>query len=155
MKFLNRWFSMGLPMTLLLFLWVTMRTTSGTAADTQTTFGFPFSWYCPMYGSSGAYGVAALPLVIDLLVYALIVLTFQRLFADRIARVMHISRRWLVTISVSIWIFTILCVSGVVIVMKEDVTIRLTAERLSFGYVDYVPHRRTIMFGLLPSEEEK
>jgi hypothetical protein len=153
-RLVGRWLRAGLPTTLLLFLWVTMRTTSGSGGDTSTSFGFPFSWYSPMYGSSGAFGVAVAPLVVDLLVYTMIVLTLQRLLADRIAQAVVVSRRWLITMCAVLWVFATFCVSAAIIVMKEDAVVRLFATQLSFGYVDYLPHRRSIVFGLVPEDEE-
>jgi hypothetical protein len=161
-NFLTRWLSLSLPFTVIIFLLVTMRTTrmyptaSGVGfEDPMTMFGFPLGWYSPMYGSSGAYGVAIVPLVIDLLLYALFVTMLQWVITVRSKPLMQIPARALTAISLLAWIIATLLVSTATFVLTRDLIIRTTAEEVFFPEGENAVYRRAIVFGVLPESEEK
>ena len=61
-----------LPVSLIAFCWVTMRTVLSFTGESTTRYGFPFPWYSVDGISSMAYVIAIGPLLADLGVYVLL-----------------------------------------------------------------------------------
>jgi hypothetical protein len=162
MKLLSRWFGISLPITLVVFLCVTMRTESVYPAQSSaafeyamTAFGFPFRWYSPVHLLAPAYKIAIVPLVADLLVYCVGVLALQYLFADRVARGVQISRRTLKVVSIFLWLVAIVTVTGAVFIVTLKPTFGLTSKAAHFVDDEHVVHRRSIIFGFLPDHDKQ
>lgn len=155
---LSSWLRIGLPATVLLFLWVSMRTVSGypsasgTAfAESMTAFGFPLSWYAASQATSNAYKIALVPLVVDLLVYAFGVASLHWLIAPRITRVVHLSSRAMTAVSVALWAAAAMCTVAAVVIMTPDVYVNTTEVDTYFDSA-VATHRRSFVVGLLPQE---
>ena len=158
MNLLSRWLRSGLPITVLLFLWISMRTVSGYPsvsgtgfAESMTAFGFPLSWYAASEATSNAYKIALLPLVVDLLIYALVVVLLQWLIANRLARVASLSSRTSTAVSVSLWAAAAICTVAAVVIMTPDVHVNMTKVDAYFSG-ESATHRRSFVVGFLPQE---
>lgn len=68
----NRLVRYALPLGLLAFCWLSMRTVVAFTDESMKIYGFPFGWYAPNASSSMAFTAAIGPLAVDILVYVLI-----------------------------------------------------------------------------------
>src|ERR1700728_870349 len=62
-------FGYSLPLSLLLFCWLTMGVNVAYDGDIFTAYGFPLNWYTPSIISSGGYEIAMVRLIVDLGTY--------------------------------------------------------------------------------------
>ena len=117
----------------------------------MTAFGFPLSWYAASETTSSAYKVAVLPLVVDLLVYALAVMVLQRLVADHLARVLHVSARASKLIGTVLWVAATLCATVAVVSMTPNLRVDVMAVDAYFNSEGTV-RQRSPAFGFVPQE---
>ncbi|MEQ1636916.1 MAG: hypothetical protein ABL903_09485 [Methylococcales bacterium] len=133
MSFQRRWLSMGLPLTLLVFLWVTMRTVSAYSTEAMTGFGFPLSWYATNEATSTAYTVAIFPLVFDLVVYIFSTILLQWLYADRLLIRLNFSSTASKGMSALLWFAACLSLLITTLILVPNIRIELMAVNTYFG----------------------
>jgi hypothetical protein len=96
---LQKAFRFTLPLTLVVFFWLSVRVVANVPGETGVFYGFPFAWYAPSAAASLAFNVAFGALVVDLLIYfAVIHACLSRLHAAQ-----KVSR-W---ISVGLWVVAV------------------------------------------------
>lgn len=123
----------ALPLTALLFVWVTMRTVSAYQSESMAAFGFPLSWHAADPVSSMAFEVAILPLVVDLLVYFFVVLSIQRVVWPRVSPAAHKAPRVMTAISVVLWVAATGSALVTVAALAVDVRLETTSLGNYFG----------------------
>jgi hypothetical protein len=163
MNWLTRWLCSGLPITLLLFLYVTMRTVSGypllsgagtetVLAESMTAFGFPLSWHAASGATSNAYKVAIVPLMVDLLVYVLAVIVLQWLVAVLLIRVRHtVSRVW-TAVCVLLWFAASVSLGATLMILAPNLRVEVMAIDAYFSSERAI-HQRSLAFGFLPHRQ--
>ena len=154
MKLTRRTLAITLPITLLIFLWVTMRTHSAYAsevainAESMVAFGFPLSWHAANAETSMGTLVGVVPLALDFAVY------FVGVFLVTHRARHHIEQRSKVTVgraSAVLWLAALLSVATSVFLIGTDV--RVQAMAVDSYFDDRAVRVHSLAFGLQPTRK--
>ena len=144
------------PLTLLLFLHVTMRTEIDGGTERMTGFGFPLPWHANAEHTSMAYAVAVVPLVLDFLLYFLLcfllvstlVWVFERKVMSRFpAFSERLSRALTKGICVALWCLAVPCVVLAAFLASDNILLNFSSVD---AYFKGSPRSYSLAFGMLP-----
>lgn len=119
-----------LPIAMIIFLWVTMRTTYAYSGESMTGFGFPLSWVAIDQSTSAAFKVALLPLLFDSVVYFFSVWVGLRLLRSKI---LMVKEKLMRGVSVTLWLCAILSLSASVLMLTPNVAMEMKSVDAYFG----------------------
>lgn len=144
----------ALPTTILLFLWVTMRTHSAYVSEiafnseSMVAFGFPFSWHAASTATSMGTEIGMLPLVFDFVVYFLMVIAL--LGALNVVGPRQ-SAAFLRRTSAALWVAGLLSLAGSTLQIAPNASVRSMAVDVYFD--DRAVRTRSLALGLQPLRE--
>jgi hypothetical protein len=135
----------SLPLSLLLFLWVTVKTVMVSGEETGVGFGFLLSWHTPSVFSMET-NIALVPMLVDFLLY----FGFVHALCHFTLRRLTIKKYLMVSSVVLLWPAAILSVALCAIVLSYGGGVYIF--ELSDYFDGHDERSRTAVFGLLPRE---